>query len=368
MNKLIGQHLIIGISGTSLTSDEKSFIIENNIGGVVLFARNLSNPAQIHGLCTEIQMLRNHMIEKTPLFIALDMEGGRVSRLKEPFTQWPPLKKLGDLDNATVTFNYAQKLGMEIRSVGINLNFSPCVDIFTNPANTVIGDRAIGKTPEIVDKHTSALIRGFIKAGVMSCAKHFPGHGNTLIDSHLDLPVESSDEARLDKIEYVPFKKAFKSRVDFVMTAHILFSKIDSEWPASLSEYFLKKKIREDYRYRGLIITDDLDMKALTKKYSKEQIAVRALSAGSDMLLYCNEPDSPGIALEAITEALAQGILSKENLQTSYKRIMDTKRSRLEQPDPFPLTEALNIIGNAQHKALAEGIAAGHVPENLIAE
>jgi beta-N-acetylhexosaminidase len=366
MGKLIGQHLIMGISGHTLTADEKKFIVSNNIGGVVLFGRNVSEPKQVHALCSEIQSLRHQMPDKAPLFIGIDMEGGRVARLKAPFTVWPPLKLLGDLDNATVTFHLSNKMGLELNSVGINLDFAPCVDVFTNPKNTVIGDRSISTDPEMVAKHASALVRGYIKSNIISCAKHFPGHGNTVIDSHEDLPVEDLDMQRLESLELVPFKRSFKARVDMVMTAHILFKNIDPDWPATLSETFLKKILREQCRYRGLIITDDLDMKAMAKHYDRKMIPVRALQAGADLLLYCNEPESPPRAIEGISEALDKGVLKRDQLETSYKRILDLKKEKIAHPDPMPYEDALKIIGCADHQRIAQALAKGEVPAGLL--
>lgn len=368
MNKLIGQHLIIGLSGPSLTSDEKEFIIENNISGVILFARNLIEPKQIHDLCSEIQSLRHKMIEKAPLFISVDMEGGRVARLKSPFTIWPAVKNLGDLDNPTITFHFANKMGNELKSIGINLDFAPCVDIFSNPKNTVIGDRSVGSDPELVAKHTSALVRGYIKSGIISCAKHFPGHGNTIIDSHEDLPVEHSDLKRLNDFELVPFKRSFRARVDMVMSSHIQFPNIDPDWPVTLSEKFLKQILRDEIRYRGIVISDDLGMKAMTKHFDPEIIPVRALQAGVEILLYCNEPEAPPRALEDITAAVAQGTLSKEQLQQSYSRILNLKKEKLANPDPLAFSEASKIIGNADHLKLAEAIRKKEIPDGYLAE
>jgi beta-N-acetylhexosaminidase len=368
MNKLIGQHMLIGVSGLTLTSDEKKFITENNISGVVLFARNVSEPKQIRDLCAEIQSLRHKMEDKAPLFIGIDMEGGRVARLKAPFTIWPPMKILGDLDNATVSFNLANKMGLELNAVGINLDFAPCVDIFTNPKNTVIGDRSISSDPEMVAKHASALVRGYIKSGVISCAKHFPGHGNTLIDSHEDLPVEETTLQRLESTELVPFRRSLKARVEMVMTSHILFKNVDPEWPVTLSEVFLKKILRDQYRFRGLIITDDLDMKALAKHHSTQVVAARALQAGADLLLYCNDPASPPKALEGVLSALTAGQLKVSDLENSRKRILDLKKERLSTPDPMPYEQALDIIGAVEHKNMAAALAKGELPADLSAE
>ncbi len=368
LRELIGQHMLIGISGAVLTMSEKKFIVENNISGVVLFARNCVEPRQIHALCSEIQNLRHQMVEKTPLFIGIDMEGGRVHRLKPPFTQWPALKLIGDLDAPTVAFHFAQRMGTELMSMGINLDFAPCVDVFTNPANTVIGDRAISSDPHQVEKMCSALVRGYIKSGILSCAKHFPGHGNTVIDSHEELPIEEATLARLHEVELVPFKKTLRSRVDMVMTAHILFKNIDAKWPVTLSEFFLKTLVRDEMKYRGLIITDDLDMKAMAKHYDKGQIPIRSLQAGADLLLYCNEPESPPVAIEAILSAVAQDQLKRSDLQLTYQRILDVKKLKMFAPDPRPLEDALAIVGCADHQALADAIRSGKIPDGLLNE
>jgi beta-N-acetylhexosaminidase len=254
-------------------------------------------------------------------------------------------------------------MGAELRSMGINLDFAPCVDVLTNPKNVLIGDRSISADPEQVAKMASALVRGYIKADVIPCAKHFPGHGNTIIDSHEDLPVDDTDLETLKSRELVPFKKAFRARLDMVMTAHIKFSKVDPEWPVTLSEKFLKDLLREELRYRNIIISDDLDMKALAKHHPVEFIPVKALQAGCDMLLYCNEFDHPQMAIDAIQKALKDGQLKAKSIDDSYNRVVALKKEALQKPDPWPFEEAAKIIGCDAHKALAQAIAAGEVPK-----
>ncbi|MFN8792365.1 MAG: beta-N-acetylhexosaminidase [Bdellovibrionales bacterium] len=364
----LGQHMFIGLEGPSLSKDEKDFIVSNNVGGVVLFGRNVKEPKQVHELCREIQSLRHQMPDKAPLFIGIDMEGGRVARLKAPFTVWPPLKKVGDLDNPTLSFHFSYCLGRELRAVGINLDFAPCLDVNNNPQNTVIGDRAVSADVNMVSKHASALVRGFIKSDVISCAKHFPGHGHTLIDSHEDLPVEDLEFARLDQVELQPFKKAFRARAEMVMMAHILFPKIDPDFPASLSEIFIKKVLRSDCRYRGLVISDDLGMGALTRRFSTEEIAVRSLQAGIDLLLYCNDPKAPPVALEALVDACANGPLNAQDVEVNYRKILQFKLEKIKNPDPLPLDEALKLVGNDHHQKVARALADGHIPEGLLVE
>lgn len=245
MRHEIGQQMIIGLAGTTLQKDEANFIVENNIGGVILFKRNTESPEQIHKLTSDLQALRHRMPTRAPLIISIDMEGGRVHRLQPPFTKWPALSHVGKLESTSVAFRFAQAMGDEMRAVGINLDFAPAIDILTNPQNTVIGDRALSANPETVAKLGSALVRGYIKSDIIACAKHFPGHGDTFVDSHVGLPVENKTLEELEARELEPFKKVFRSKLDMLLTAHIKFPKIDPDWPASLSEIFLKKILRE---------------------------------------------------------------------------------------------------------------------------
>lgn len=364
--KKVGQLFFIGLSGTSLTSSEKKFIVDNNIGGVVLFGRNISTLQELIALTTELHSLKNQRPDKSPLFIGIDMEGGRVARLKDPFTIWPPLKKLGDLDSASTAFEMAENMGQELKAAGINVNFAPCVDILTNPKNEVIGDRSIGSDPEQVAKLSSALVRGYLKSGIMPCPKHFPGHGDTLLDSHHDLPIQN--EVNLETLmnrEMVPFKRALRARAEMLMTAHILFPKIDSEWPATLSKIFVTDILRNEFRYKNLIVTDDLDMKALRNKYSVDVIATQALKAGANMLLYCNEPESHVVGLEAIKKALTDKAISTSTVEESYNMILKIKQANFSEFAPMTLANAQKIIGKNSHKEIAQSIKDGILPKNL---
>lgn len=364
LRKQIGQQMLIGISGKSLTESEKKFIVENNIGGVVLFGRNVEEPKQIYDLTNEIQSLRNQMMSDVPLIVGIDMEGGRVARLKAPFTTWPPMANLGEIDSPSLAFKFAQSMGEELKAVGINLNFAPCVDVLTNPANELIGDRSFSDDPEIVGKIGSAVVRGFLKASIIPCAKHFPGHGNTIIDSHEDLPVEEVDFERLNEIELNPFKKAFRARVDMVMTAHMKFPKIDPDWPVTLSEKFIKEILR-DTGYKKIVITDDLDMKALANNYDKEFIPVQALKAGCNMLLYCNEPDSPPIALDAVEKAVKDNVISEETILSNMDLVHSLKKERLRDSDPLDFEEVSRIVGHPEHLQLSKAIRDKEIPADI---
>jgi beta-N-acetylhexosaminidase len=365
LKEKLGQLFVVGIAGQQLTPAEETFLVENNIGGVILMGRNAKSPEQVHQLCSSIQKLRHKTKQKTPFFISIDMEGGRVARLKEPFTQWPPLRKLGDIDSPSLAFHMAMSMGKELRAVGINLDFAPCVDVLTNPTNTAIGDRALSDNPETVAKMASALVRGYMKSEVMTCAKHFPGHGNTVVDSHEELPVEEADLERLQALELVPFRRAIRSRVDLIMMSHVLYKKLDPQYPATLSVQLTQKLLREELRFRGLIVTDDLDMKALSNNFPLEEIPVRAIEAGSDLLLYCNDPSVPPKALAALEKAVAEGRLSLTRIEDSFQRIAKAKRDSILTIDPRPWSEVKELIGSAEHRKIAKAIEEGKVPEGL---
>lgn len=365
MRTKIGQSLIIGLKGPSLLAEEKQFIVDNNIGGVVLFGRNIESPKQLHNLCTELYRLKFQMPDKAPLFIAIDMEGGRVHRLKPPFTQWPAARLLGQLDSTSLAFKVASFMGAEMAAAGINLDFAPCVDVATNPQNPVIGDRAISADADTVTRIASAMVRGYLKAGIIACAKHFPGHGNTSLDSHEDLPIEETSLATLMERELEPFRKCFRARLDLVMTAHIKFSAIDPDLPVTLSARFLEQILRQELGYRRLVITDDLDMGALRKHYTREQIPVMALQAGANILLYCNEPESPGVALSAIEQALSDGKLSNDRIMRNHREILALKADKLKNWEPMDFSRASQIIGHTDHLALVQAIESGHLPHDL---
>lgn len=366
MQKQIGQLFTIGVRGTELTKDEQDFIVKNNIGGICLFGRNVESPEQIHNLCSQIQGLRTKLPGQHPFLISIDMEGGRVHRLKPPFTQWPSLELLGKLDSTSLAFKFALMMGDELRSVGINLDFAPCMDVLTNPENPVIGDRSVSSDPEMVSKISSALVRGYIKSGIIPCGKHFPGHGNTMVDSHEELPKEQTTLEHLMEVELQPFKKAFRARLEMIMTGHILFENVDPENPVTLSKKFLKDILRDELKYRHLIVSDDLDMKALANYHETADIPVKALEAGCDMLLYCNNFESPQIGFDAVCKAIEDGKLDKVEMEAKLKLVETLKKDHLGKAEIMPFDEATKFIGHPDHLKLSKSVKEGKIPEELL--
>lgn len=281
-----GQLLFVGFEGLELPEDLRQLIASGRVGGVVLFARNVSNPDQVRRLSAALHAAAP---PDTPLLIGIDQEGGRVQRLREPWTCWPPMRRLGDAADPGLTAAVASALAQELLDLGIGLDFAPCVDVDTNPDNPVIGDRSFGRQPDVVAAHAHHFVSAMQGAGVAACAKHFPGHGDTGCDSHVELPrLANHDLDRLRAVELPPFEAAIEAGVASVMTGHVSFPAIDGDRPATLSRSILSL-LREGLGYDGLVFSDDLEMKAVADAFSPVALVKGCLEAGVDSLLVCRD-------------------------------------------------------------------------------
>lgn len=316
--KDIGSLFFIGIEGLSLTHQEKKYILKYNISGISLFKRNIESPHQLKNLCQEIQSLRSSA--EPPLFIAIDMEGGRVHRLPRErcFLSWPAP---GTLITRQQAFHHGYSMGKYLRSLKINVNWAPCLDILTNQENQLIGDRSLGRTVAEVASLGDALIEGYQKSGLLVCAKHFPGHGNTIVDSHYELPKESMLLEELMQRELKPFVMSIQQNTSFIMMAHILFRNIDAQNPSSLSYFFVTELLKKKLKYQGVVISDDLGMRALAG-FDSVEVPVKALQSGLDMLMYCNDFDLQWEALERVYKAIKD---SELNVGDVLKRAQKVK-------------------------------------------
>jgi beta-N-acetylhexosaminidase len=336
----IGQLVMSGIKGIALEDDEAKFLESENIGGVILFAHNYESPAQLAELVNSIQKCRSEY----PLFIAVDQEGGRVQRFKNGFTILPPMHKLSETGSPKICFELHQQIAAELKACGVNLNFGPVCDIWTNPNNKVIGDRAFGNNPDIVSNFISSVIRGYQTNGIIACAKHFPGHGDTTKDSHYDLPYVKTDMDTLMSREIVPFRKAVKSRVEMVMMGHLVVDAIDTEFPCSLSKkahHFL----REELKYTKVIVSDDMEMKAIENHFPTGQAAQMALLAGTDIIIY-RSMEKARIAMEALKKAKSDKSIRIEEFTPKIQRVNDLKIAYLKdyQPTYIPnITKQMNL-------------------------
>ena len=280
-----GQLLFVGFPGATAPEVLLECVREGRIGGVVLFRRNLETPEQLREL---IGSLLSAAPADAPLLVAIDQEGGRVQRLQEPWTEWPPMRRVAARGDPTKTAAVAAALARELRELGIGLDFAPVVDVDTNPANPVIGDRAFAATADEVARHAAAFVTALQAGGVAACAKHFPGHGDTAQDSHQELPRLDHDLERLRRVELPPFRAAIRAGVASVMTAHVLLPRLDAELPATLSPAVLGL-LREELGFDGVVFSDDLEMRAVADRFPIGERVLGALRAGVDALLVCSD-------------------------------------------------------------------------------
>src|SRR5947208_5144499 len=227
----IGQLLVAGFDGHQIPPELRSLAKEFGLGGVILFARNIAEPEQV----AELSFEASRLVPDLPPWVSVDQEGGRVARLKKPFTEWPPMATLGRSGDVRLAERFARALAAELKSVGITLDYAPVLDVLTNPKNPVIGDRALAENAADVARLGAAIIRTLQGEGIAACGKHFPGHGDTSTDSHVELPLVEHPPERLREVEFVPFKAAIEAGVATMMTAHVLVPAIDEKRPATLS-------------------------------------------------------------------------------------------------------------------------------------
>lgn len=354
LEQKIGQLIISGFSGTDLSQEETQLIASGRIGGVILFKQNIENKKQLLELINDIKS--NNPAENRPLFISLDEEGGRVSRLPEGKTEFPPSLTIGEKGDAALSEEVGRVIGEEAGAFGFNVDYAPVLDIFSNPANKVIGDRAYGTTAAEVSVHGIAVMKGLQKAGMISAIKHFPGHGDTSVDSHESLPVVNKTKAQLEKRELIPFREAIEEGADMIMVAHIKYPKIDSSGkPASLSSVMVQDILREDLGYNGVVITDDLEMGAIEQNYGSGEAAVMALEAGVDILLFGHTPAKASEAYEAILTAVETGRLPEAEIDEHVLRILKLKEKYI-QSDEKLTEDTLTKFGSDEHQQVANRI------------
>ncbi len=349
----MGRLAIVGFAGHSVPADLRTLITEFDLGGVIYFARNVVEPRQVAELSREVSALSVDW----PIWVSVDQEGGRVARLKRPFTEWPPAITLGRSGDEKLAGRFASALAAELVAVGINLDYAPVLDVHTNPKNPVIGDRALAERAELAGRLGRVVIRGLQASGVAACGKHFPGHGDTSRDSHEELPVVEHDRRRLEAVELVPFRAAIEEGVATLMTAHVLVPALDRERPASLSPRVVTDLLKSELGFQGVVISDDLGMKAISATSPLPEASIAALAAGCDALLYCNSTIDEQIgALEGVIRAVESGGLTLTRIDDAFARQRRVKERFLAKT--MFRTGSLDVVGCAEHQAVAEEMAA----------
>ncbi len=346
ISDLCGELLVTGFPGPTLDADTARALTERRRSGVVLFRRNIESVDSVFELCREL--IAATRSEHGP-FIAVDQEGGRVIRIPPPAIQLPPMRDLGILGKPGLCRRAGAVVGLELLSMGINVAFAPVLDVDSNPDNPVIGDRSFSGDPELVASLGSAYIEGLQGRGVLACGKHFPGHGDTHLDSHTHLPVVSRPREHLDAVELVPFRRCV-GWVGSLMTAHVVYEGLDPGVPATMSQQILKDLLRRELGFRGLLFSDDLEMKAIADRQDIEQAAVGAIRAGCDVLLVCSDPSLADRAHEALVrEAGADEEFHARCIQAAERSRSARRR--------FPCRPAPSVA--AMHRAIHESGASG---------
>jgi beta-N-acetylhexosaminidase len=353
LKEKIGQLFVFGFHGTEPTEQIQALIREYGIGGTIYFSRNVVNALQVHELSGNLQRIASDA-GKPPVFVAIDQEGGMVARLVEGVTLMPGNMALGAASEAEGARETARVCGEELRKLGVTMNYAPCIDVNNNPDNPVINVRSYSDRSEVVAELGAAAVQGYQAARIAATVKHFPGHGDTSVDSHHALPVLLHDRARLDAIELKPFRAAIEAGTDCIMTAHVCLPALDpSGVPSTLSQPVLTGLLREELGYDGIVVTDCLEMSAIDEFYGPGPGAVQALRAGADMVLVSHTYEKQLAALEAVASAVESGELAMDRIDEAVGRVMALKEKLALDEPLLPWEEARGEIATEDNQAVA---------------
>lgn len=322
LDEKIGQMIITGFNGSEYNDDMDRLINEYKVGGVILFARNIEDSNQMIDLTRALQENNNNL----PLFISIDEEGGRVSRLPDDVEKFPSAFTIGLINDQQTAYENGKEIGYTLKRLGINLDYAPVLDIYSNENNTVIGDRAFSTEESIVSTMGIATMEGIEDSDIIPVVKHFPGHGDTEVDSHYGLPIVYKTLEELRNFEFIPFVKAIESGCDVIMVSHIILNEVDSINPASLSKIVISDLLRKDLEFDKVVITDDMSMGAITSIMSIEEACIKSIEAGCDILLLGNAYEEIEQVINSIKLKLYNGEISEEQINKSVKRILELKK------------------------------------------
>ena len=339
----VARLFMAGIPGPALDDETRRLYAGTPFGGVVLFRHNAAAPATMRTLTRALHALDPAL----PPLVAIDHEGGRVHRLGPPFTHFPPAATVAAHGVGAVRA-VATATARELAAIDVDLTFAPVLDVASNPANPVIGDRAFGPVPSTVTTLALAAFRATRASGLLACGKHFPGHGDTATDSHLELPVIAKSRRALGALELVPFRRAIAARIPMLMTAHVLYRTVDPAVPATLSRPILTGLLRRTLGFRGVICSDDLEMRAIADRWTPADAAVASLAAGADLLLFCHRQDALRAAVDAVEHAVIEGRLPARRIAEAYRRVVALARWRARRRRILPLS----VIGCRAHARL----------------
>lgn len=351
LEQKIGQRLVVGFAGPEITPEFRQLVKDYKIGNVILFKSNIQNKKQVQQLCTQLQQL---ILQETgyPAFITIDQEGGMVTRLADDATNIAGAMALACGADEEEIYQLGVITAKELKELGINFNLAPDMDINSNPQNPVIGVRSFADTPQLVSKCGIAMIKGLLAGGVLCTTKHFPGHGDTSVDSHLGLPQVNKTMEELEENEFIPFKAAIAAGVPSVMSTHILFPQLEKEnVPATMSRTILTDILKNKFGFKGLIISDCMEMQAIQKFYGTVNGVVAAINAGIDLAFVSHTASLAAQACAAIKNAILDNTLSLQEMDSSVQKILWYKEKFAQ-----PYCGNLNFVGCTQHKAFAQTV------------
>jgi beta-N-acetylhexosaminidase len=343
----IGQMILAGISGTTMDTNAKKLISQFHVGGIIFYKNNFETPEQTVQL---VNQLKAGNSSNLPLFLGIDQEGGRVTRLPGGLVNFPPNNQIGKVNSPEFSYKVGTLLGHELKEFGLNLDFAPVLDINSNPNNPVIGDRSFGNSSEIVSTLGIQTMKGIQSQNVIPTIKHFPGHGDTSIDSHLELPIVNKSLKELKELELIPFERAIDHGADVVMVAHILLSELDKTNPTSMSKAVMTDLLRKQLSFKGVIITDDMTMGAITEHFDLGKAAVESVKAGSDIILVGHDYNNVVKITSSLITAVENGEISEQRLNESIERIIQLKRkyrindTKVENPNINELNHSINSL------------------------
>ena len=358
LRRSVGRLAVAGFAGTALPVELRALAREAELGGIILFARNIEAPEQV----AELAYAARELSSTVPPWVSVDQEGGRVARLRQPFTRWPAMRALGNSRDARLAGRFARALARELRAVGVTLDYAPVLDVDTNPDSPIIGDRALSADAGETARLGAAIVEGLQGGGVAACGKHFPGHGDAAADSHVELPVVRHPPERLHAVELEPFRAAAAADVAAVMTAHVLYPALDDEHPATLSRRIAGDLLRGELGFDGLLMTDDLEMGAITEQHAVEDAAVAAIAAGCDMVLLCGaDTERQAVVIEGLIHAVEDGRLPPARVAEALARQERVKARFLGDVAswrPPPPAALRAVLGQAEHVAVAHEMEA----------
>ena len=336
----LAQSFVVGIQGPRAQADELSLFAQKGLGGVILFARNVQNTEQIWALNSNLRQAAQQA-GRPPLLVMVDQEGGSVARLKGPFTHGPDFSELGLAGDSSQVFAHGARMGRELVAAGFNWDLAPVLDVHAME-DGVMQKRSLGSDPARVAELGAAFIQGLQSTGCLACAKHFPGLGRTTLDTHKHKPLVYLAKSELKSLELIPFQRAVSENVAGIMVCHAVFHDLDPDSPADLSPKVVQGLLRQEMGYKGLILSDDLEMAAVSASLDTAQAAVNAYVAGCDLLLICHHPEFALKALDTLVKMAGDGQISPQRVQDTWSRIMAVKQGL--NPLPGTLAELNGLL------------------------